>query len=237
MKGLSIAQNLAVVRRRIEESACRVGRDPGEVRLIAVTKGVEPARIQEVLGAGIASLGENRVQEIMAKHVLVGPGAEWHFIGRLQTNKVRRLLAEVPVSLIHSLDRPGLAEALDQEARRIGRVQPVLVQVNVSGEATKGGVAPDDLIPFLRWVAGLPGIAVRGLMTMAPACRDPEDARLYFRRLREQAVAAGSAGIDGIGMEHLSMGMSDDYPIAVEEGATIVRVGRAIFEEGERRVG
>lgn len=237
MGGLSVAQNFVAVRRRIEESARRAGRDPRTITLVTVTKGVETARVEEVIAAGAVSLGENRVQEIVAKHALIGPSVEWHFIGRLQTNKVRRLLAEVPVALIHSLDRPGLAEVLDQEARGVGRVQPVLVQVNVSGEATKGGLAPGDLLPFFRWAAGLPGIAVRGLMTMAPADKDAEDVRPHFRHLRELFAAASSAGIEGIRMEHLSMGMSDDYPVAIEEGATIVRVGRAIFGEGERRGG
>lgn len=232
-----MAQNLFAVRRRVEEAALRAGRDPATITLVAVTKGVDPARIREALAAGADSLGENRVQEIVAKHGLVGPGAPWHFIGRLQTNKVRRLLAEVPVALIHSLDRPDLAEVLDREARRLGRTQPVLVQVNVSGEAGKGGLAPDDLQPFLRWAADLRGIAVRGLMTMAPAGEDPEEARPHFRHLREMFEAAASAGIGGVRMEHLSMGMSNDFPVAVEEGATIIRVGRAIFEEGERRGG
>lgn len=232
-----MAENLRAVRRRVAEAALRAGRDPAAVTLVAVTKGVDPACIRAALAAGVGSLGENRVQEIVAKRAPVGAGASWHFIGRLQTNKVRRLLAEVPVALIHSLDRPDLAEVLDREARRLGRAQPVLVQVNVSGEASKGGVAPDDLVPFLRWAAGLPGIHVRGLMTMAPAGGDPEQARPHFRHLGELGLAADSAGIGGVRMEHLSMGMSDDYPVAVEEGATIIRVGRAIFEEGERHGG
>lgn len=222
------------MRRRIEESARRAGRDPRAVTLVAVTKGVEPDRIREALAAGAAALGENRVQELVAKRARVGPGADWHFIGRLQTNKVRRLLAGAPVSLIHSLDRAALAEVLDREARRLGRVQPVLVQVNVSGEASKAGLPPADLLPFLRWAGGLPGLAIRGLMTIAPAAEDPETARPCFRRLRELCAEAAAAGIAGVRMEHLSMGMSVDYPIAVEEGATIVRVGRAIFEEEER---
>lgn len=210
----------------------RAGRDPAAVRLVAVSKGRPPGRVAEAVRAGATRLGENRVQELVSKRPLFGPEVEWHFIGRLQTNKVRPLLAG-PVALIHSLDRPALAEALDREARRLGRVQPVLVQVNVSGETTKAGLAPGELLPFLRWAAALGGLRVLGLMTIAPPVADPEAARPHFRRLAELREEAAGAGIPGLRMEHLSMGMSGDYPVAVEEGATLVRVGAAIFEEGE----
>lgn len=235
--GLSLRDNLDAVRRRIAESARRVGRDPGAVTLVAVSKGQPPERVREALAAGVRCLGENRVAELVDKHAALGPGPEWHFVGRLQTNKVRTLLRAVPVRLVHSLDRPALAEALDREARRLGRVQPVLVQVNVSGEPTKAGLPPAEVVPFLRWVAALPGLEVQGLMTMAPPVRDPEEARPVFRRLRELLEEARRAGIPGLRMEHLSMGMSGDYQVAVEEGATLVRVGTAIFGEVGGNVG
>ncbi len=234
MKGggrLGLAENLEEVRRRIAESARRAGRAPEAVTLVAVSKGQPPERVREALAAGVRALGENRVQELLAKQAAVGPGPEWHFVGRLQTNKVRALLAKAPVRLIHSLDRAALAEELDRQARRLGKVQPVLIQVNVSREATKAGLRPEELLPFLRWVAGLAGLEVQGLMTMAPPVSDPEEARPVFRRLRELFEEARRAGIAGVRMEHLSMGMSGDYPVAVEEGATIVRIGTAIFGE------
>lgn len=219
------------MRARIAAAARRAGRDPEGVALVAVSKGRAPEQVRAALAAGVRALGENRVGELLAKHAAVGPGPEWHFVGRLQTNKVKALLRGAPVRLVHSLDRPSLAVELDRQARRLGLVQPVLVQVNVSGEATKAGVAPDELLPFLRLAAGLPGLRVEGLMTMAPPVRDPEEARPVFRRLRELRDEAAAAGIPGVGMEHLSMGMSGDFEVAVEEGATIVRVGTAIFGE------
>lgn len=226
---MDVAGNVRVVKERIAAAARRAGRAPEEVTLIAVSKGVASETIREALAAGVAALGENRVQEMVAKRAAVGEAAAWHFIGHLQTNKVRKLLRCGPVALIHSVDRLRLAETLDAEARRIGVVQPVLVELNVSGEAAKHGLAPGDLLPFLRCLAGMPGLSVRGLMTMAPETADPEEARPVFRGLRELFREAAVAGISGIRMEHLSMGMSGDYEVAVEEGATLVRVGRAIF--------
>lgn len=226
-----VAARLAAVRAAVARAALRAGRDPAAVTIVAVSKGVEPGRVAEAVAAGATHLGENRVQELVAKAGAVGAGVSWHFIGRLQTNKVRQLLTRVPVALIHSVDRPALAEEIAAEAVRLGRVQPVLVQVNVSGEASKAGVAPAEARDFVRWAAGLPGLEVRGLMTMAPLAADPEAARPHFRALRNLFVAIREEGIPGVRMEHLSMGMSGDFAVAVEEGATIIRVGRAIFGE------
>ncbi len=234
---MDIALNIRAIREEIAAAARRAGRDPDTVTLVAVTKGVAPDRIGEAVTAGVAAIGENRVQEVLAKRGAVGERVAWHFIGHLQTNKARALLASGPLALIHSLDRPSLAETLDREARRLGLVQPVLVQVNVSGESAKHGLAPGDLLPFLRWAAGLPGLSLRGLMTMAPLAADPESARPVFRGLRELFLEAAAAGIPGVRMEHLSMGMTGDYPVAVEEGATLVRVGRAVFGAPPGRAG
>lgn len=191
--------------------------------------------MRQALEAGVRDFGENRVHELIGKYQAIGDAAAWHFIGRLQTNKVRRLLTSVPVRLIHSLDRPSLAEAIASEALRLGRVQEALVQVNVSGEATKAGLDPKEVIPFITWASRLDGLRIVGLMTMAPEVRVPEEARPFFRCLRQLYGEVAREGIPGVEMRHLSMGMSGDYTVAVEEGATMVRVGRAIFERGVSR--
>ncbi len=229
--GDDLAARLAAVRAAVARAAERAGRDPAEVTIVAVSKGVEAGRVAAAVAAGISHLGENRVQELVAKVASVPEGVAWHFIGRLQTNKVRQLLTQVPVALIHSMDRPALAERISAEAVRLGRVQAVLVQVNVSGEATKAGVTVGEVRDFVRWAAGLPGLAVRGLMTMAPLADDAEAARPHFRTLRSIFLAIKEEGIPGVRMEHLSMGMTNDFVVAVAEGATIVRIGRAIFGE------
>ena len=220
---MTVAENLALVRQRIVAAARRAGRDPSLVRLVAVTKGVDAAAVQSCLAAGVHSCGENRVQEWLAKRSLLPAGVEWHLIGTLQLNKVKYL--DSAVRLIHSLDRLELARALDAHGRKLGLAAPVLVQVNVSGEKSKHGLAPALVEPFLREVAVLPGVKVEGLMTMAPA-GSPEGARPVFRALRE---LAGVVRVPGVQMTTLSMGMSDDFEVAVEEGATLVRIGRAIF--------
>ena len=220
---MTIADNLAAIRERIAVAARRAGRDPALVRLVVVTKGVGPPEAAECLSAGALRLGENRVQEWLAKRAALPAGVEWHLIGTLQLNKVRYL--DATVHLIHSLDRLELARALDAHFRKKGLTGRVLVQVNVSGEKTKHGVAPADLEPFLRQVAALPGLAVQGLMTMAPA-GSPRAARAVFRSLREMA---GSLEIPGVSLTTLSMGMSDDFETAVEEGANLLRIGRAVF--------
>lgn len=235
-----VAAALIDVRRAIALAAARSGRNPVDVTIVAVTKTATIAQVRQALEAGLLDLGENRVQNLLARQEALPAGAgggtpdpgdpRWHFIGRLQTNKVRQLLAASPF-LIHSLDRTALAEVLDAEARRLGVRVPALVQVNVAGEASKAGLAPVDLLPFLRWAAGLPGLAIAGLMTIAPESDAAESCRPWFRHLAELSREASAAGISGVRMEHLSMGMTGDYPVAVEEGATIVRVGRGLFKE------
>jgi len=223
---MTVGKNLALVGRRIAEAARRAGRDPSLVRLVAVTTGVDAAAVQGYLAAGGHACGENRVQEWLAKRSLLPGGVEWHLIGTLQLNKVKYL--DETVHLIHSLDRLELAYALDARGRKLGRPFPVLVQVNVSGEKSKHGLAPDGVEAFLRAAAPLSGLRVRGLMTMAPA-GSPDEARRVFRTLRELAA---SLRVPGVRMADLSMGMSDDFEAAVEEGATLVRIGRAIFAPG-----
>ncbi|MGQ9531198.1 MAG: YggS family pyridoxal phosphate-dependent enzyme [Desulfotomaculales bacterium] len=222
---MNVVENLERVREAIKRAAARAGRRAEEIQLVAVTKGVPVAVIREVVAAGQTVLGENRAQELLVKHPQV-PGVEWHFVGSLQTNKVRTVIDKI--ALLHSLDRWNLALELDRRAQQQGTVVPVLIQVNVTGEASKHGIAPEEAGAFLRRVASLPGLAVRGLMTMAPLVRDPEEVRPVFRRLRQLARELQEE-VAGVEMKYLSMGMSNDFEVAVEEGSTLVRVGTAIF--------
>jgi hypothetical protein len=214
---IDVAGNVARVQERIARAAMRAGRAPEEVLLVGVSKSVDVERIRRALAAGLPALGENRVQEAREKIGALGRPVPWHMVGHLQTNKARD--AVLLFDLIHSVDRLELARELDRRAA--GRVAEILVQVNLAGEATKGGFAPDELKSALEALAGLSRLRVRGLMAIPPPVEHGEQARGWFRRLRELR--------DGAGLEHLSMGMSDDFEVAVEEGATIVRVGTAIF--------
>jgi len=221
----AIAQRYEAVRRQVADAADCAGRDPARVRIVAVTKYVGVAQIRDAYTAGIEDFGENRVQEFMGKYGLF-PDARWHFIGSLQTNKVKDVVGKS--ALIHSVDRPKLLHAVDRKAAEIGVIQPVLVQVNVSGEQSKHGVLPRDLADLLADAAVLDNVEVRGLMTMAPF-GSAEDARWVFRELRELRDSLRTPVANGVELYELSMGMSNDFRVAVEEGATIVRVGRAIF--------
>lgn len=214
---IDVAGNVARVRERIARAARRVGRAPEEVLLVGISKLVDVERIRRALAAGLPALGENRVQEAREKIGALGRPVPWHMVGHLQTNKARD--AVLLFDLIHSVDRLELARELDRRAA--GGVAEILVQVNLAGEATKGGFAPDELKSALEALAGLSRLRVKGLMAIPPPVEHGEQARGWFRRLRELR--------DGAGLEHLSMGMSDDFEVAVEEGATIVRVGTAIF--------
>ncbi|WPD19882.1 YggS family pyridoxal phosphate-dependent enzyme [Thermaerobacter composti] len=228
---MSIAERVAAVRERIAAAAARAGRDPGAVTLVAVSKSVPVAAMREAYAAGIRHFGENRAQEARDKFPAFGDDVHWHFVGRLQTNKVKYIVRHC--HLLHSLDRVALAQEVDRRASRCGRVLPCLVEVNVAGEATKAGLPPEKVIPFLQQVAGRPGLRVVGLMTVAPRADNPEEVRPVFRRLRQllEEAAERCRDLPGIEMRHLSMGMTDDFEVAVEEGATIVRIGRAIFGE------
>jgi PLP dependent protein len=204
---------------RIEAACERSGRQPAEVTLVAITKGHEVPEIrQRVLAHGHRILGENRVQEWRAKAAALGPEVEWHLVGHLQRNKVRQLAG---VHLIHSLDSDRLADALEAEAEKRGEPFHALLQVNITAEATKYGVAPRDAAALAAHVRSLPHVTLRGLMTMAAFSDDPESSRPVFRDLRRLG--------DRLGLPGLSMGMSADYEVAVEEGATWVRVGTALF--------
>jgi len=224
-----IAANLAHIRAEIASACARCGRDPAAVRLIAVSKTHSAARVEEAFAAGQHCFGESYVQEFLAKTEQVEVPVEWHFIGHLQSNKVKYLPGKV--SLIHSVDRLSLAEEIDRQWGRTGQQAAVLVEVNLGGEDSKAGVAEAELIPLLRRLAFLPHLSVRGLMTLPPYLADAEEVRPFFRRLRELARQVDSLALPGVTMAELSMGMSHDFAVAIEEGATLVRIGTAIFGE------
>jgi PLP dependent protein len=208
---------------QIAEAALRSGRDPGTVKLIAVTKTVGIEKVRRAAALGIEDFGENRVQDAAGK-VAAMPDLRWHFIGHLQSNKVKEVL--LAYVLIHSLDRLSLAEALQDQAKKVGHPAEVLIQVNVSGEKSKFGLAPAELPAFLEKISLFDQVRVKGLMTMAPYLEDPEETRSYFRQLR---LLRDVNQKEGLALPELSMGMTNDYIVAVEEGATMVRIGSALF--------
>jgi PLP dependent protein len=220
----NLRANIDQVREQIAAAALRAGRRADEVMLVTVSKTVAPERIDEALALGISTFGESKVQEAKAKIPLVSSRARWHFIGHLQTNKARD--AVELFELIHSVDSVKLAAELNKCLEHASKRLAVLLEINVSGEASKFGIKPEDLSGMLGQIAALPRLEVQGLMTLAPFAEDAEKARPYFRRLRELRDAAG--------LRELSMGMSNDFEIAVEEGATILRIGTAIFGERTR---
>ncbi len=224
-----IKQSLDVIRSNIEAAALRAGRDPKDVKLLGVTKNVDIDAMRAAFDLGICNFGENRVQEFLRKSDILDRECRWHLIGRLQTNKVKYL--DERVSLIHSLDRPELAEALQKRGEQINYRFPVLVQVNVSGEESKAGVEPEKLKYFILALSKMGNIQVKGLMTIAPYTDNPENVREVFKKLKNLSVDIIRERVENISMEELSMGMSGDYTVAIEEGSTIVRIGTAIFGE------
>ncbi|MBU3931388.1 MAG: YggS family pyridoxal phosphate-dependent enzyme [Pseudomonadota bacterium] len=230
---MDVADNIRRIRETMAEAARRFGRPASAVRLMAVTKTVDDDRILTAIGAGVEILGENYVQEAKRKIDKMGNPCEWHMIGRLQTNKVK--YAVRLFDMIHSLDRLDLAQELDRRARAAGRVMKVLIEVNVAGEETKSGIPLASARDLVRAVAPLENLSIQGLMTMPPWFDDPEEARPFFRALRELRDRITEEVIDRVEMRELSMGMTGDYAVAIEEGATIVRIGRGVFGERPAR--
>ncbi len=236
---LSIAERLADVRERIARAAQRAGRSPDEITLVAVSKGHPPEAVVEAYRLGVRDFGENRVEEAEPKIAAVremlaaeglGEDIRWHMIGHIQSRKARRAVA--PYVLVHSVDRLKIARRLDHFAGEIGRTLPVLLEINISGEPTKFGFSPEDVLEVAGEILALPHLQVQGLMTMAPFVEDAEEVRPVFaalRRLRDE-LAQRYPQAD---WRHLSMGMTNDFEVAVEEGATIVRIGTAIFGRRE----
>jgi pyridoxal phosphate enzyme (YggS family) len=221
----AVAERYGAVLRRIADSTDLAGRDPFDVTLVAVTKTVGVAEITQAVAAGMTHFGENRAQEFVGKQALF-PGMAWHFIGTLQTNKVKQVVGRA--HLIHSLDSRHLLDAVNRTALEAELVQPVLLQVNVSREASKHGLTYEEAEEVILGACDLPGVSIRGLMTMAPLSR-PESVRWVFRECAEWLGRLQSLHCDTVELTELSMGMTNDFEVAIEEGATIVRVGRAIF--------
>lgn len=224
-----VRENLIKVQQKIDEACERSGRDPKEVTLIAVSKTKPIEMIEEALDAGKTQFGENKAQEMKEKYEALPKNLEWHFIGHLQTNKVKYVVGRA--SLIHSVDSIHLAEAIEKECEKKDVHVDILVEVNVAGEDSKFGIKPEETEDLIRQIAKLPRVHVRGLMTIAPFVENPEENRPIFQDLHKLLVDISAKNIDNIDMNVLSMGMTNDYEIAVEEGATHVRVGTGIFGE------
>lgn len=222
-----ISENIENIRKNIDAACKRSGRDPKDVLLLAVSKTVDVDRIKVAVDCGLNSLGENRVQEIMEKYEPMGENVKWHLIGHLQTNKVKYIIDKV--ELIHSVESIKLAEEINKQAKKHNLVMDVLVEVNMADEESKFGVKPEKTESFIRELALMDNIRVRGLMTVAPNVENGEENRVYFRNMKQLLVDINAKNINNINMDILSMGMTGDYETAVEEGATIVRVGTGIF--------
>ena len=233
------SERLKRVRARVERAARSAGRDPIEIRVIAVTKTVEPEGVREAAARGCRTFGESRVQEAIAKMEAVSgtPGLEWHFLGPLQSNKIKAIIGRF--ALLHAIDRLDVAERLQRALQERNMLQPVLLEVNVSGEPSKHGFSPDTLMEAVLKVANFKNLQMKGFMTIAPAAASSEDSRRHFRHLKRLASELESEKIPGIGTKELSMGMSGDFECAIQEGATMVRIGSALFghRETEHRVG
>ena len=228
-----IKENLASVEARIQEACARSGRSRQDVTLIAVSKTNPVPRIQEAYDLGIRDFGENRVKELLGKEPQLPDDIRWHLIGHLQTNKVKSVLDRTV--LIHSVDSIKLSDTIDFEARKKGITVDGLLEVNVAEEESKFGFLPEELFPLLDRLRQYRNLRIRGLMTVAPIVSDPEENRDIFRRLCQLSIDIKSKNIDNVSMSVLSMGMTGDYTVAIEEGATMIRVGTGIF--GKREIG
>lgn len=224
-----IRENLAKVEENIAQACRRCGRESGEVTLIAVSKTKPVAMIQEAIECGKREFGENKAQEMKEKYEILPKDIKWHFIGHLQTNKVKYVVGRA--CLIHSVDSLHLAEAIEAESAKKNVISDILIEVNVAGEESKFGLKMEETMDLVKNIAKLPHIRVKGLMTIAPFVENQEENRGVFRKLRELSVDIAGKNIDNVSMDVLSMGMTNDYEVAIEEGATYVRVGTGIFGE------
>jgi pyridoxal phosphate enzyme (YggS family) len=223
----TVKDNLETINKKIKEAALKVNRDPQEIKLVAVTKTATLEQIKEAINEGVKIIGENKVQEAKEKYQVLTTEVKWHLIGHLQTNKVK--YAVEIFDLIHSVDSIKLAKEIDKRSVQFKKIIDVLIEVNISGEETKYGYNPEKVEAFLKEISEFSGIRVRGLMTIAPISKNKEEVRPYFRRLRELSERIRDKNIKNIKMDYLSMGMTDDFEIAIEEGANMVRIGRGIF--------
>ncbi len=226
---MTLKRNIEHVLTRVKDATSTSNQELNDIQLIAVTKTIDVNVIKEAINLGVLHIGENKVQELTRKYEEIGDIVKWHLIGHLQRNKVKYIIDKV--DLIHSLDSLRLAKEINKRAKNIDRIMECLLQVNVSGETTKHGVDPKDVKNFLKEIAPLDNIKIVGLMTMAPHVENKEESRQYFKKLKEMYEEISDMNLQNIEMKYLSMGMSNDYEIAVEEGANIIRVGRSIFGE------
>lgn len=226
---MSVYENYLAVEEKVKEACRRAGRNRDEVTLIAVSKTKPMSMIEELLPLGVVDFGENKVQELTAKEEALPSGIHWHMIGHLQRNKVKYIVDKA--CLIHSVDSLRLAETVSQEAEKKGVTANILIEVNVAGEDSKFGVSPDETAALAEAISKLPNIAVKGLMTIAPFVENAEENREVFRNLRKLSVDIEEKKFNNVTMAVLSMGMTGDYEVAIEEGATMVRVGTGIFGE------
>ncbi len=227
-KNAMIAENIKSVTQRISRSCEKSGRPTDAVKLVCVTKEASLSEIEEVLALGVKDIGENRVRDALVKYKAIGGRAIWHLVGHLQTNKVKDAVRIF--SLIHSVDSARLAKEIDAQAKRMDKIQDILIQVNASGEESKFGVAPDEVSKLFKEIALYPNINILGLMAIAPEVNNPEDARPYFNKLRELRDRLNEQRTTNDERRILSMGMTNDFEVAIEEGSDLVRVGRAIFK-------
>lgn len=227
MSETSIKNNLIEIRKKVDIAAKKFGRDLEDIEIIAVTKNIPVEEALLVTDKKFSNFAENRVQEFLKKYDIIGKKVKWHFIGRLQTNKVKYIVDKV--DLIHSVDRIELVREISKKASSLGREIDILIQVNISKEETKAGISKNDLDDFLKQASRYPYIKIKGLMTMAPYYHNPEDARWIFREMYNVSIDINNKKYKNVYLEYLSMGMSNDYQVAIEEGANIVRLGSAIF--------
>ena len=222
-----LKDNYEAVKNNIEQACMRSNRDLSEVTLIAVSKTKPVPMLQEIYDAGARDFGENKVQELCQKYEELPQDIRWHMIGHLQRNKVKQVVGKA--ALIHSVDSYRLAQEISLQAQKQNITVPILIEVNIAKEESKFGIAKEDTIQLVEEIAELPNLTIQGLMTIAPFVNDPEDNRLYFREIKQLSVDIKNKNIDNVTMDVLSMGMTNDYEVAIEEGATIVRVGTGIF--------
>ncbi len=222
-----LKENLIHVQENIAQACKNAERKREEVTLVAVSKTKPVSMLQEIYNCGVRDFGENKVQEICDKREEMPKDMKWHMIGHLQRNKVKYIIGDV--ALIHSVDTYRLAEEINIQAKKIKRIVPVLIQVNIAGEATKFGISREETLQLVTEISKLDSLRIKGLMTIAPFVENPEENRAYFREIKELSVDIAVKNIDNVSMDILSMGMTGDYMVAIEEGATIVRVGTGIF--------
>ncbi len=225
---MSIQENLNEIKANIAASCEKAGRKAEDVTILAVTKTIDADRINEAVSLGLRDLGENRVQELISKYDDIKGDVRWHLIGHLQKNKVKYIADKV--CMIHSVESYSLMEEIEKQCSKIDKIMDILIEVNVSGEESKTGIKPSEVLDYVTKASGYPHIRVKGLMTMAPFDAENDELHQIFSKLYEISVDISSKKLDNVSMEHLSMGMTNDYPIAVEENSTIVRVGTGLFK-------